>query len=161
MSQPLPILMFCSLPASGKSESRRYLKSLNKEQTEKFHLGETSTQVDDYPYVDAMRKIDEAADKVFGEWIFYDKESYRLKTAYDWGSLIYMINDDYFDVKRCNPHIPQRFLDDPVSWLLNRYDVAGVKTGHIGARFFDLKKKTSPEKWEEFRKEISTLLYNS
>ncbi|MCQ2817590.1 MAG: hypothetical protein MJ252_10030 [archaeon] len=162
MSQPLPILMFCALPASGKSESRRYLKSLNKEQTEKFHLGETSTQVDDYPYVDAMRKIDDAAEKVFGEYVFYDKESFRLKTGYDWGSLIYLINDDYFDVKRCDPHIPKRFSDDPVEWLLNRYDVAGVKTGHIGARFFELKKKQTPEKWAEFKKEIlplcSTLL---
>ena len=37
----LPILMFSSLPASGKSESRRYLNSLTKEQTEKFHLGDT------------------------------------------------------------------------------------------------------------------------
>ena len=59
--------MFSSLPASGKSESRRYLKSLTKEQTDKFHLGETSTQVDDYPYVDVMRKIDAAAEKILGE----------------------------------------------------------------------------------------------
>lgn len=157
MSQPLPILMFCALPASGKSESRRYLKSLNKEQTEKFHLGETSTQVDDYPYVDAMRKIDEAATKVFGETVFFDKVSSLLKTGYDWGTLIYMLNDDYFDVKKCDSHIPKRFLDDPVAWLLNRYDVAGVKTGNIGARFFDLKQKETPEKWEEFRKAILPL----
>ena len=54
----LPILMFCALPASGKSETRRYLKTLTKEDTKKFHLGETSTQVDDFPYVDGMKKID-------------------------------------------------------------------------------------------------------
>ena len=48
-SKVLPILMFCALPASGKSETRRYLKTLTKEDTEKFHLGETSTQVDDFP----------------------------------------------------------------------------------------------------------------
>ena len=58
--------MFSSLPASGKSESHHYLKSLWKEQTEKFLFGETSTQVDDYQYVDPIRKIDEATNKTLG-----------------------------------------------------------------------------------------------
>ena len=65
----LPILMFCALPASGKSETRRYLKTLTAEDTKKFHLGETSTQVDDFPYVDGMKKIDAAAVKVLGHTI--------------------------------------------------------------------------------------------
>ena len=55
-SKVLPILMFCALPASGKNETRRYLKTLTKEDTKKFHLGETSTQVDDFPYVDSIQK---------------------------------------------------------------------------------------------------------
>ena len=46
----LPILMFCALPASGKSESRRFFKSLTKEEMSQFHLGDSTTQVDDYPY---------------------------------------------------------------------------------------------------------------
>ena len=124
----LPILMFSSLPASGKSESRRYLKSLTKEQTDKFHLGETSTQVDDYPYVDAMRKIDAAAEKVLGETVFFDPKSTMFFNSYDWGTLVYMINDDYFDIKRCDPKIPERFCQDPVEWLFNRYESLEGKT---------------------------------
>ncbi len=152
-SKVLPILMFSSLPASGKSESRRYLKSLKKEDTEKFHLGETSTQVDDYPYVDAMRKIDDAANKVLGFSVFFDNESTMFYSSYDWGTLVYMINDDYFDIKKCNPHIPSQYENDPVEWLFNRYDVAAVKTGHLPARFFDIKKKVGEEKFNEFKKE--------
>jgi hypothetical protein len=153
----LPILMFSSLPASGKSESRRYLNSLTKEQTEKFHLGDTSTQVDDYPYVDAMRKIDEAANKVLGESVFFDNESTMFYNSYEWGTLVYMINDDYFDIKRCNNHIPSEYQKDPVQWLFNRYDVASVKTGHFPARFFDLRKKVGEEKFNEFKKECYNL----
>lgn len=31
--------MFCALPASGKSETRRMIARLTKEQTEEFKLG--------------------------------------------------------------------------------------------------------------------------
>lgn len=153
----LPILMFSSLPASGKSESRRYLKSLTKKQTEKFHLGETSTQVDDYPYVDAMRKIDAAAEKILKETVFFDKDTTMFFSSFDWGTLVYMINDDYFDIKKCNPKIPSQYSKDPVKWLLNKYDVASVKTGELSARFFDLKKKHGEEKFNLFKTEIEPL----
>ncbi len=156
-SKHLPILMFSSLPASGKSESRRYLKSLTKEQTDKFHLGETSTQVDDYPYVDAMRKIDAAAEKVLGETVFFDPKNQMFYNSYDWGTLVYMINDDYFDIKACNPKVPERFAQDPVEWLFNRYDVAAVKTGQFPSRFFNLKLKHGEEKYKEFKKECHDL----
>ena len=68
----LPILIFSSLPASGKSETRRYLKSLTKEENKKIRLGDTSTQVDDYPYVDAMKKIDRACIKTLNTTVFFD-----------------------------------------------------------------------------------------
>ena len=149
----LPILMFSSLPASGKSESRCYLKSLSKSETEKFHLGDTSTQVDDYPYVDAMRKIDSISKKILGYPIFYSDETIRLFSGYDWGTLVYLINDDYFDIKKCNSKIPSIYLNDPVEWLFNRFDVASVKTRNLPARFFNLRKKIGEEKYNEFKKE--------
>ena len=160
----LPILMFCALPASGKSETRRYLKTLTSEDTKKFHLGETSTQVDDFPYVDGMKKIDEAAVKVFGHTIFFNTTDFNLFNDYDWATLIYLINDDYFDILECNPKIPSRFEKDPVEWLFNRYDVASVKTGQLPARFFNLKEKYGKEKFDEFKKECyplcNTLLHD-
>ena len=160
----LPILMFCALPASGKSETRRYLKSLTAEDTKKFHLGETSTQVDDFPYVDGMKKIDAAAVKFLGHTIFFNTTDFNLFSDYDWGTLIYMINDDYFDILECNPKIPSKFEKDPVEWLFNRYDVASVKTGHLPARFYDLRQKVGEEKFAEFKKECfdlcNTLLHD-
>ena len=160
----LPILMFCALPASGKSETRRYLKTLTSEDTKKLHLGETSTQVDDFPYVDGMKKIDAAAVKVLGHTIFFNTTDFNLFSDYDWGTLIYLINDDYFDILECNPKIPSRFEKDPVEWLFNRYDVASVKTGHLPARFYDLRQKVGEEKFAEFKKECyplcNTLLHD-
>ncbi len=148
----LPILMFCALPASGKSESRRYLKSLTKEENAKFHLGETSTQVDDYPYVDGMKQIDVAAKKVLGKTVFFGDDG-NFYDSFDWGTLSYMINDDYFDIKSLNKKIPTKYEKNPVDWLFNRYDVASVKTGHLPARFFDLRKEVGEEKFTEFKKE--------
>ena len=155
-NQCLPILVFCALPASGKSETRRYLKSLSKEQTEKFHLGETSTQVDDYPYVDAMYKIDDASKRILGEPIFFNPAT-KILDGWEYGVLTFLINDDYFDIKKCNPKIPSRFEKDPVEWLFNRYDVAAVKTGHMTARFFELRKKHGEEKFNEFKKAVEPL----
>lgn len=148
--------MFSALPASGKSESRRYLKSLTKEQTEKFHLGETSTQVDDYPYVDAMYKIDVFALQELGEPIFFNPQT-KILDGWEYGVLTYMINDDYFDIKKCNKKIPSKYLNDPVEWLFNRYDVAAVKTGHMTARFFELRKKHGEDKFNNFKKACHSL----
>lgn len=145
--------MFCALPASGKSESRRYLKSLTKEQNAAFHLGDTSTQVDDYPYVDAMRKIDAAAQEVLGETAFFDPNSTMFFSGYEWGVLMFMINDDYADIVKCNPEIPAEYQADPVKWLLNRYDDAAVKTGELDAKFARLQQKHG-EKFEQFKQKI-------
>ena len=68
-----------------------------------------------------------------------------------------MINDDYFDILECNPKIPSRFEKDPVEWLFNRYDVASVKTGHLPARFYDLRQKIGEEKFALFKKECYNL----
>src|SRR5438445_6161715 len=54
MSEILDVLLLLALPASGKSEVRRYLASLSPEQCRgDFHLGPT-VQLDDYPYVHMM-----------------------------------------------------------------------------------------------------------
>ena len=148
----LPILIFAALPASGKSETRRYLKSLSKEENKKIRLGDTSTQVDDYPYVDAMKKIDNACLKTLNQTIFFDSKTENFFCGYDWGTLVYLINDDYLDIIECNPKIPSKYEKDPVTWLFNRFDVASVKTGHLTARFFELEKKVGTEEFAKFKK---------
>jgi hypothetical protein len=57
MSKHIDVLLLLALPASGKSEARRYLASLSPEQChEQFGIGHT-VQLDDFPYVHIMRRI--------------------------------------------------------------------------------------------------------
>ena len=59
MDRPIDTILLTALPASGKSEVRRYLAELDPEAVrEGFHMGET-VQLDDYPYVHMMRRISE------------------------------------------------------------------------------------------------------
>jgi hypothetical protein len=59
MKPLLPTLLLFSLPASGKSEMCRYLGSLTADQCRSdFHMGPT-LQLDDYPYVHLMHRIDD------------------------------------------------------------------------------------------------------
>ena len=57
MSKHIDVLLLLALPASGKSEARRYLASLSPEQCqEQFGIGHT-VQLDDFPYVHIMRRV--------------------------------------------------------------------------------------------------------
>ena len=156
----LPILMFCALPASGKSESRRFFKSLKKEEMAQFHLGDSTTQVDDYPYVDALEKIDVFCRETLGTTIFKDPNTRLFLYSYEWGTLTYLINDDYLDIKKLDNKIPKEYEEDPVKWLFKRYDDASEKTGKIPRRFEELEKKTDKAKFEEFKKKCFDLCNN-
>ena len=160
----LPILMFCALPASGKSESRRFFKSLTKEEMAQFHLGDSRTQVDDYPYVDALEKIDAICNQTLGKTVFKDPNTRLFFSGYEWGVLTYLINEDYLDIKKLDKKIPKAYEDDPVKWLFKRYDDASEKTGKIPRRFEELEKNTDKEKFQEFKKKCfdvcNTLLHD-
>ena len=54
-----------------------------------------------------MRKIDIQAYDILGETIFYNKETQCFTTEYEWGTLAFMINDDYFDIKKLDNTIPE------------------------------------------------------
>ena len=59
MTTLIDTLLLFSLPASGKSEVRRYLAHLTPQQCrDDFGLGPTA-QLDDYPYVHLMHRIDD------------------------------------------------------------------------------------------------------
>jgi hypothetical protein len=156
--------MFCALPASGKSESRRFFKSLNKEEMAQFHLGDSRTQVDDYPYVDALEKIDAICNQTLGKTIFKDPKTRLFFSGYEWGVLTYLINEDYLDIKKLDKKIPKEYEADPVKWLFKRYDDASEKTGKIPRRFEELEKNSDKEKFQEFKKKCfdvcNTLLHD-
>ena len=153
----LPILMFCALPASGKSESRRFFKSLTPEEMSQFHLGDSSTQVDDYPYVDALEKIDVFCKETLDTTIFKDPNTRLFLNGYEWGVLTYLINEDYLDLKKLDKKIPEEFEKDPVKWLFDRYDAASEKTGKVPRRFEELEKKSDKAKFAEFKKKCYDL----
>ena len=59
MNKVLDTVLLLALPASGKSEVRRYLELMPQSTRLKdFHMG-GSVQLDDYPYVHMMRRIDD------------------------------------------------------------------------------------------------------
>lgn len=57
-------VLLLALPASGKSEIRRYMMHVDRaKRIEQFHLADT-VQLDDYPYVELMREIDDALEEL-------------------------------------------------------------------------------------------------
>lgn len=59
----LRCVILVALPASGKSEVRTFLASLTEEQNRNLRLGPT-VQLDDFPYVHMMRRIDDELNRL-------------------------------------------------------------------------------------------------
>lgn len=99
MAKLVDTLLLLALPASGKSEARRYMAHLSPEQCQnEFRIGPT-VQLDDFPYVHFMRRIDEELGKLQQPSIFYHGFERPFKEPYDWGTLIHLLNDDYADLR--------------------------------------------------------------
>jgi hypothetical protein len=124
MSRSIDTLLLLALPASGKSEIRRYLEHLDPDiAREKLHLGAT-VQLDDYPYVHLMRRIAEEL-KIMGEppVFFADGES-PFAEPLDWGTLIHLLNEDY-RLLGSTPHRPS----SSAMWIFERFDEARRAVG--------------------------------
>jgi hypothetical protein len=123
---PIEILLLLALPASGKSELRRYLESLDPETArDDLHLYPT-VQLDDYPYVHMMRRISEEAAIAGDEPPFFSSGEEPFVDPYDWLTLMHLLNFDYADLTR-----PP---DDPpggaaARWLFERIDRARDQAG--------------------------------
>lgn len=88
-------LLLLALPASGKSEIRRYLGHVPDDVAARdFHLGPT-VQLDDYPYVRLMRRIDDALAAAGGERVFYESPRGTFAEPRDWGTLTRLLAQDY------------------------------------------------------------------
>jgi hypothetical protein len=107
-------LLLLALPASGKSEIRRYLESMTDEARESaFGLGPLQ-QVDDFPYVHLMRRISEEAIAVGIDPPFFADDGPFLDRR-DWGTLTQLINDDYRSLLVGAGDVPH-----PGEWVVNR-----------------------------------------
>ena len=119
------IVLLIALPASGKSEVRHYMSSVDPERLRReFHIGE-NLQLDDFPYVFMMRRIDEELEKLGEKRPFYPTDSSPFFDGRDWGTLVHLLNEDYRDM-RARRVITTR---SAAELLFDRLDTAGLQAG--------------------------------
>ncbi len=124
-AKTLDTLILMALPASGKSEVRKYLAGIDaKTCREEFHLGET-VQLDDFPYVHLMRRIDDELARLGEKRIFFHAADKPFQNGVDWGTLVELLNEDY-------GRLLSRTKLEAGSWgrlMLDRFDRARSAVG--------------------------------
>ncbi len=125
MTRILETVLLLALPASGKSEVRRYIEHVDPaRRAADFRMG-PSVQLDDYPYVHAMRRIDDELVKLGRARVFFLAPDRPFQDARHWGTLIELVNEDHADVLARNVVKATQ----PSLHLLQRIDAAGAKAG--------------------------------
>jgi hypothetical protein len=118
-------LLLLALPASGKSEVRRYLAHQSGAQCQSdFHMGPT-VQLDDYPYVHMMRRVSQELRRRGQDPIFFVSDEDTMLEPRDWGTLIELLNEDYDDLRERRRPAPA----SAAQWLFDRYEAARQKVG--------------------------------
>lgn len=118
------VILLQALPASGKSEVRKLLANIEPERLRRdFHIGET-LQLDDFPYVHMMRRIDDELEALGQPRIFYPCAA-PFYDGRDWGTLCVLLNEDYHDLM--NRNVVR--TDSAARLLFNRIDRAGAAVG--------------------------------
>jgi len=125
MSRPIDVLLLLALPASGKSEARRYLASLSPDECrDQFGIGPT-VQLDDFPYVHIMRRISDELTQRGEPGAFFLSPALPFREPRDWGTLIELMNEDYADLVTARRQQPPLAAE----WLFDRFDAARRKVG--------------------------------
>jgi len=120
-------LLLLALPASGKSELRRYLESMDPEIASRdFGLGPT-VQLDDYPYVHLMRRISDEALRLGAPPVFFAANDQPFLDGRDWATLMALINEDHAALGT-TPAVPRQ----PTIWMLERLTAARKSAGRRG-----------------------------
>ena len=150
MPNLLDVVLLLALPASGKSEVRRYLASLSPEQCrDDFHLGPT-VQLDDYPYVHMMRRVSQELRQRGADGVFFDSDELPMKQPLDWGTLIELLNEDFDDLEARRRQAPPSAAE----WLFARFDAARARVGAapaLGGLPADLRRALASALEEESR----------
>ncbi len=118
-------ILLLALPASGKSEVRRYLSLLPPERRRnEFGVGEM-VQLDDFPYVHLMRSLDDELEALGSRRMFFEAADRSFADPRDWGTLIQLLNEDYEDLVHRHVFEP----DSAAIHLMDRLDSAGERVG--------------------------------
>ncbi len=137
MPELLKTVLLLALPASGKSEVRRYLDHLPEQaRTNDFHLGET-LQLDDFPYVHLMRRTDDELVRLGEARAFFEAPDRSFRDPRDWGTLIELLNEDHADLLARNRLRPKSAAE----LLFDRFDRASTLVG-IAPRLSALSPRT-------------------
>ncbi len=125
MSKLLDTVLLFSLPASGKSETRTYLSSLSADQC-RNELGMGPTlQLDDYPYVHLMHRIDDELEAAGARAVYYQGASRPFVDGWTWAALIELLNEDHDALVRRKPYVAASAAE----LLFDRLDAAHKKVG--------------------------------
>ncbi len=125
MAQILETVLLLALPASGKSEVRKYLAQLSPQSAANdFHMGPT-VQLDDFPYVHLMRRVDDELEAKGQARLFFQSGEKPFKDARDWGTLIELVNQDHAALVAKKAWRPER----PGEALMARLDAAAATCG--------------------------------
>jgi hypothetical protein len=140
MQKRFSTLLLLALPASGKSEIRKFMHTLgDKECLERFHVGSV-VEVDDYPYVNLMRQVDRWLWNKGKQSLFFQSNTKPFIDPFLWGALIELINEDYDQIKGCK----QVRVSSPSEHLFYRIDKACRKV-HTSPKFGQLEPDVARE----------------
>lgn len=125
MTKIFDSVILIALPASGKSEVRRYIEHLPPDRRgEDLRMG-PSVQLDDYPYVHLMRRIDDELAALKKPRVYFYSGDRPFQDPRHWGTLIELLNEDHADL------ISKKIVNPPSAALyyFQRVDAAAKKVG--------------------------------
>ena len=117
-------LLLLALPASGKSEIRRYLDHVPSDVAARdFGLGNI-VQLDDYPYVRMMQLLDRELTRAGTLPTFFQEPNGLLQEPREWGTLARLLAEDFSNLGSAG-----FVAEQPVAHLLERIDRARLAVG--------------------------------
>lgn len=120
----LDVVLLFSLPASGKSETRTYMSSLSATKCRQEMAMGPTLQLDDYPYVHFMHRIDDELHKNGYPYLFYLGPNRPFQDQWTWAMLVHLLNEDFDDLVNGRQHR----VASAAQLLFDRIDAAREKS---------------------------------
>ena len=123
--QVFDVVLLNALPASGKSELRKFMNENDPDQMiNDFHIGK-NLQLDDFPYVWLMRQVDKKLAAMGKPTLYYPDDESPTYDGRVWGVLSILLSEDYLDLINRNYVNPASAAE----YLFERFDRGCVSVG--------------------------------